>query len=148
MDLSDLQRLVALGESVGVEFKRSTGQLERTGETLCGFLNGRGGCVLAGHPEPEFLERGNTVGVRFIPRGYVPPLKVSQELSERQREILHVLATCGALPLRRIEAALAVAPARRTVQADLAQLRFLGLVRSVGSGRGAVYELVSAQGPS
>ena len=42
-------------------------------------------CVRAGHPEPEFEERAGEVVVRFLPSGYVPPLQVSYDLSERQR---------------------------------------------------------------
>ena len=48
MDFDDLRRLVAGGESETVEFKKSTAQLPRAGETLCGFLNGLGGQVLMG----------------------------------------------------------------------------------------------------
>lgn len=48
MTLAALQSLVALGESETVEFKRSTAELRRAGETLCAFLNGDGGHVLVG----------------------------------------------------------------------------------------------------
>lgn len=43
-----LQSLVAQGESEQLEFKRSTAELRRVGETLCAFLNGGGGRVLVG----------------------------------------------------------------------------------------------------
>jgi ATP-dependent DNA helicase RecG len=46
--LAALQSLVALGESQTLEFKRSTAELRRAGETLCAFLNGDGGQVLVG----------------------------------------------------------------------------------------------------
>ena len=45
---SSLQTLVAQGESETLEFKRSTAELRRAGETLCAFLNGEGGQVLIG----------------------------------------------------------------------------------------------------
>ena len=48
MDLAELQMLIAAGESETVEFKQSTAQLARVGETLCGFLNASGGEVLIG----------------------------------------------------------------------------------------------------
>ena len=48
MDLRELQSIVAAGESETVEFKKSTAQLPRVGETLCAFLNGNGGRVLIG----------------------------------------------------------------------------------------------------
>jgi ATP-dependent DNA helicase RecG len=46
--LAILQSLVAQGESETLEFKRSTAELKRTGESLCAFLNGDGGKVLIG----------------------------------------------------------------------------------------------------
>lgn len=46
--LSDLQSFIALGESETLEFKRSTAELRRAGQTLCAFLNGQGGKVLIG----------------------------------------------------------------------------------------------------
>jgi ATP-dependent DNA helicase RecG len=48
VDLERIRELVAGGESDTVEFKRSTGQMSRAGETLCAFLNGTGGSVLFG----------------------------------------------------------------------------------------------------
>ncbi len=44
----NLTDILAKGEGVTVEFKTSTGQLERGMETLCAFLNGEGGTVLFG----------------------------------------------------------------------------------------------------
>jgi ATP-dependent DNA helicase RecG len=43
-----IKQLSAHTETDSVEFKRSTGQLERGMETLCAFLNGDGGYVLFG----------------------------------------------------------------------------------------------------
>lgn len=98
-------------------------------------------CVQAGHPEPEFVETNGAVGVRFLPSGYVAPLRVSHNLTERQREILHLLANLGDLPLRQIKRSLSKSPSDRTIQNDLAQLRHLDLVKSIGRGRGAKYVL-------
>lgn len=56
MDLDDVKRLAAAGESESVEFKKSTAELGRAGETLCAFLNGRGGKVLIGvHPNGKVV---------------------------------------------------------------------------------------------
>lgn len=96
-------------------------------------------CIRAGHPEPEFLEQNSAVGVRFLPRGYTAPLRVSSDLTERQREILQLLAGKGAIPLREIRDGLADPPADRTLQDDLAHLKRLGLIGSGGRGRGASY---------
>ena len=60
MNLDDLQRLVAGGESETLEFKKTTGQLSKAGKTLCGFLNGHGGTVLFG-VEPDGKVSGQLV---------------------------------------------------------------------------------------
>lgn len=44
----ELSQLIAQGESETLEFKRSTAEMKRAGETLCAFLNGEGGKVLIG----------------------------------------------------------------------------------------------------
>jgi ATP-dependent DNA helicase RecG len=46
--LAGLQSLIAQGESETLEFKRSTAELKRAGETLCAFLNSEGGRVPIG----------------------------------------------------------------------------------------------------
>src|SRR5205807_10082084 len=51
MNLEQLKRLVASGESERLEFKKSTGDLKGGMETLCAFLNGQGGKVLLGVTE-------------------------------------------------------------------------------------------------
>lgn len=56
MELGELQGIVSKGESETVEFKKSTGQLTRAGETLCAFLNGKGGRVFFGiTPEGQIV---------------------------------------------------------------------------------------------
>ena len=60
MELNELERIVAAGESETVEFKKSTSQITRAGETLCAFLNGQGGRVFVG-VTPE----GRIVGQQF-----------------------------------------------------------------------------------
>jgi len=48
MNLRDLKKIVKHGESDIVEFKASTAQLNRAVETLCAFLNKKGGALLLG----------------------------------------------------------------------------------------------------
>lgn len=48
MTFEELTQLNALGESEGLEFKKTTGQRTRAVEALCGMLNGEGGSVLFG----------------------------------------------------------------------------------------------------
>ena len=47
-NLDIVKGLIAEKECGRVEFKETTGQLERGMETLCAFLNGKGGTVLFG----------------------------------------------------------------------------------------------------
>ncbi len=42
IDIAYIQRLAENHEGVDVEFKETTGQLDRGMETLCGMLNGNG----------------------------------------------------------------------------------------------------------
>ena len=46
--MNDVKRLMSDNETDSVEYKATTGQLERGMETLCAFLNGSGGSVLFG----------------------------------------------------------------------------------------------------
>jgi len=56
MELGELQEIVTAGESESIEFKKSTGHLIRAGETLCAFLNGKGGRVFFGiSPEGQII---------------------------------------------------------------------------------------------
>lgn len=57
MEYQEIEALIALKESKNLEFKESTGQLDRSMETLCAFFNGDGGIVLYG-----VKDNGNVVG--------------------------------------------------------------------------------------
>ncbi len=48
MTLDDLQKLIFKGESEILEFKKSTARLHAAFETVCAFLNSKGGAVLIG----------------------------------------------------------------------------------------------------
>ena len=48
IDLDYIQNLAENHEGVDVEFKETTGQLDRGMETLCGMLNGAGGIIIFG----------------------------------------------------------------------------------------------------
>lgn len=55
--LSDVKQLVVDPENEQLEFKETTGQLDRGMETLCAFLNGKGGTVLFG-----ITDKGQIIG--------------------------------------------------------------------------------------
>jgi ATP-dependent DNA helicase RecG len=99
-------------------------------------------CVKAGHPEPEFGEQAGSVWVRFVPSGYIAPHRVAHDLTERQREILHVLSKKPSMPLREIRSRLENPPSDRRLREELLHLKKLGLVSSSGHGRGAAWSLV------
>lgn len=99
-------------------------------------------CLEEGHPRPEFIERAGSVGVRFLSRGYVPPLRIAYDLTDRQREILDIVSSTDEIPFRQIRERLSDPPADRTIRDDLAFLKGMGLIDSRGFGRGAVWYLV------
>lgn len=55
--LDIVKQIIAEKENGQVEFKETTGQLERGMETLCAFLNGEGGTVLFG-----VTDKGKIIG--------------------------------------------------------------------------------------
>lgn len=48
MNIKKIEKLVSQGESSSLEFKATTGQLKAAFETVCAFLNSKGGLVLLG----------------------------------------------------------------------------------------------------
>lgn len=95
MNLSDVERLAAAGESEEVEFKKSTAQLRKAGETLCGFFNGTGGVVLIG-VTPEGRIAGQTVAdttvqeIAALLGRFEPPVRVRihRVAAGKDREVL------------------------------------------------------------
>ena len=112
---------------------------------LRGFIEqwGRGTIELrelttsAGLPAPEIEDAGGCVTVRFRPGTYMPR-RVEREVTERQREILTLLAAAGAgLAFREIVRQLDNSPNWWQIRDDLRGLRALGLATVEGRGRGA-----------
>ncbi len=99
-------------------------------------------CLKAGHPEPEFLEQAGSVMVRFVPSDYIPPIKISHNLSDRQREILHILAEVKDLSFPQIKGKIQDIAADRTLRDDLQHLKRLGMISSIGRGRNARWCLI------
>jgi len=103
-------------------------------------------CVKAGHPEPEFGEQAGSVWVRFLPSGYIAPHRVAHDLTERQREVLQIIAHHSPIPLREIMERMPHHPASATVRDDLYHLKRLELIDSRGHGRGSVWFLRRKRG--
>jgi ATP-dependent DNA helicase RecG len=99
-------------------------------------------CVKVGHPEPEFLEQAGSVIVRFIPSGYVAPTRVAHNLSDRQRQILQLLAEKKEQSFTEIKKVLPNPPADRTLRDDFQHLKRLNLISSRGRGGSARWYLI------
>lgn len=98
----------------------------------------------AGLPVPEIEDAGGCVTVRFRPTRYLPPQRVAHDLTERQRQILALLAAShGGLALRDIRTAMHEQPAEWEIKDDLALLKQLELVETRGHGRGAYWRLAN-----
>jgi ATP-dependent DNA helicase RecG len=102
-------------------------------------------CVQAGHPEPEFEERAGAVVVRFVPKTYTPPHRVSHDLTDRQRRVLHVLRDGKRLRSKEIRSQLAPMPSATILRDELNFLRGLGLIEGSGHGAGARWWLSEPQ---
>jgi ATP-dependent DNA helicase RecG len=96
MTFNEIEALVRRGESETTEFKKTTGQLARAAETICGFLNGRGGVVVIGvSPDKEIM--GQTVSdstlqdVAQCLRRFEPPAPVHIERIALQWSINELL---------------------------------------------------------
>jgi len=97
----------------------------------------------AGLPRPEIEDASGCVTVRFRPTRYVPPLRVSHDLTDRQQLLLSILdANPQGRALRHLRVALAEQAEEWEVKADLATLKSLGLIDTRGHGRGAYWFLV------
>lgn len=81
MNFDEIENLARQGESEELEFKKSTGQLGRAAETLCGFLNRRGGRVLigvspAGKLIGQIVSDGTQQDLAQVLRRFDPPAPV------------------------------------------------------------------------
>jgi ATP-dependent DNA helicase RecG len=105
-------------------------------------------CVDAGHPEPEFEERSGEVVVRFLPSAYIPPHRISHDLTDRQRRILHILSDGNRWKSDDLAKKLPSRPPPSSLREDLTMLRKLGLVESGGRGPGARWWLRLTDAPT
>jgi ATP-dependent DNA helicase RecG len=126
----------------GVFYRR--GLIEQWGRGTQKIVNW---CVEAGQPEPQFEEQAGAVVVRFLPSGYHPPLRVSHDLTDRQRQILLILSDGQRWRVRDILEKLPEPPAPRTLREDLQLLKRVGLIESAGRSVAARWWLKPGQTP-
>lgn len=101
----------------------------------------------AGLPRPEIDETVSTVTVRFRPSAYLPPQRVSQNLTDRQRLILSVVREhADGVARRGIRERLERDVADWQLRDDLTMLRRLRLIEGRGRGAGARWVLVEPPG--
>ncbi len=98
----------------------------------------------AGLPRPEIKEIAGAVIVRFRATRYQPPTRIGHDLTDRQRELLDVLASAGALRLAEMLPLLKPGATARSLREDLYLLRRLKLVELKGRARGARWHLKRA----
>ena len=99
-------------------------------------------CVNAGHPEPSFSQNSVGVKVTLPSKELLGPFIATQEetlqhLTRRQQEIVHFVKNRGETTLGEIIAHLTDPPAERTLQAELAKLKEMGMLDTRGFGRGS-----------
>jgi ATP-dependent DNA helicase RecG len=94
----------------------------------------------AGIISPQFAVESGEVVVRFRPTRYVPPTRVSLDLSALQQSILTIIGSFGEATLKQMKQGLPQTP-ERTIQDNLQTLRRFGLIDSSGWGAGARWTL-------
>lgn len=96
----------------------------------------------AGFPAPEFTDSRLSFSVRFFAGNYFAPTRVSQDLSEFQRQILSAMHRVG--PASSVVIASGIGPGadNRQVLEALRTLRTVGLVRLRGEKRWAKWEIM------
>jgi hypothetical protein len=168
MKLSELKELIRQGESDNLEFKKTTSLLDSAAQTLCGFLNGKGGSVLFGvtsdgtlsgqhvsdHTLQEIaktiskFETPPQIDIHRIPLEHNKEVvaltaPLSHDLTERQRRTLQLLSetSSAGLTFAEIKSGLLNPPADRTLRDDFQHLKRLKLIIVKGRGRGARWSL-------
>ena len=122
----------------GVFYRR--GIIEQWG---CGTIKMAELTTAAGLPRPEIEDADECVTVRFRPSRYVPPQRVSIDLTDRQQAVLALLHQADrGLARREVHAQLCGGVSDRTVQRDLNALRDFGMVIRTGRGRSARWNLL------
>lgn len=84
MTLEELQCLIAQGESETLELKKSTAQLPRIAEVLCGFLNHQGGTVVVGVTDSgqiigQHVNDGTRQEIAHMLGQFEPPAQINVE---------------------------------------------------------------------
>ncbi|HEU4881206.1 MAG TPA: ATP-binding protein [Longimicrobium sp.] len=101
----------------------------------------------AGLVRPEFHQRSGEVVVRFFPRGYIPPTRVSHELTELQRELLALISELGPSSSVALQGKLSTEISNAHLLRHLGYLQTIGLVEKTGAARASRWRLVGQTAP-
>ncbi|MCL5261058.1 MAG: putative DNA binding domain-containing protein [Gammaproteobacteria bacterium] len=103
-------------------------------------------CKKDGIPEPKFEERTGGLAVIFKFKepigGSVNKLLAKPELNLRQETILEIIKKYKLINIKQISSELTEQVPNRTIQADLAKLKAMGLINCKGKGRAIVWVLL------
>lgn len=102
----------------------------------------------AGLVRPEFHLRTGEVVVRLFSRGYVPPTRVSHDLTELQRELLALISELGPSSSMALQERLATPISYPYLMRTLSYLQTIGLVEKVGAARATRWRLVGQTAPT
>lgn len=137
--IEDIQQLISAEESDSLEFKETTGQLNRGMETGCAFLNSEGGGyllfgvtdkgIIRGQEVTDSTRRDIATAIWKFEPAYTPHIQyVSLPSSSRQVIVIHFIDQLGrkpylfdGKPYRRIESCTSVMP--QPLYHDLLQRR-------------------------
>lgn len=101
----------------------------------------------AGLVRPEFHQRTGEVVVRLFARGYVPPTRVSHDLTELQRELLALISELGPSSSVALQERLTTPISNRYVLNNLTNLQAMGLIEKTGAARATSWRLIGQIGP-
>ena len=120
---------------------------------ICGKIEGWGrgtldmikDSKLAGNPLPKYEEIGNSFSVTLPLKETMPTIVYEQKvdlnsLTNRQKEIIEALRK-GPLKMPQIMKRMSVALSDRTTQLELAKLRKMGLIKSIGKTKSTMWAL-------
>lgn len=101
----------------------------------------------AGLIQPEFHQRAGELVVRFFSRAYVPPTRVSHELTELQRELLALISELGPSASVALLDKLTTPLSYQHLMRNLSHLQTIGLIEKYGAARATRWRLVGQTGP-
>jgi len=157
VNLTALHTLIAAGESLTLELKKSTAEKDRACRTLCAFANGQGGYLVFGVTPSGMQEAGLAAPTLKVNADFVTmtfflpssadktPVKTgvigSEKSSEKSSEkILHHLRSEPTLSAKALAEKLGVSS--RAVEKQIDLLKKEGRLRRIGPAKGGHWQVL------